>query len=69
MQPSEVVPESIIFTFHSGHIGLADNLVASRNKTWIDGPPIGHIKKALPGCHDRPQRFKGFGTMVADNPA
>jgi hypothetical protein len=69
MQPSEIVPESIIFTFNSGHIGLADNLVASRNKTWIDRPAIRDIKETLPGRYHRPQGFKGLGTMVADNPA
>jgi hypothetical protein len=69
MKPSEVVPESIIFTFNSCHIGLADNLVASRNKTWIDRPAIRHIKEALPSCDDRPQGFKGLGTMIADDPA
>ena len=69
MKTSEVVPESIIFTFNSGHIGLADNLVASRNKTWIDRPAIRDIKEALPGCNHGPQGFKGLGTMLADDPA
>ena len=61
--------ESIILAFDSGHIGLADNLVASRNKSWIDGPPVGDIEEAVPGCHHRPQGCKCLGTMITDDPA
>jgi hypothetical protein len=49
MKTSQVVPESIIFTFNSGHVRLANNLVAIRNKSWIDRPAIRDIKEALPG--------------------
>lgn len=69
MKPSQIVPESIIFTFNSGHIGLADNLVARGNKAWIDGPAIRDIKEALPSRNNRPQRFKRLSTMIADDPA
>ena len=69
MKTSQIVPESIIFTFDSGHIGLADNLIASRNKSWIDGPAIRDIKEALPGRYHCPQGFKGLGTVIADDPA
>ena len=60
--------KSIILAFDSGHISLADDLVASRNKFWIDGPPVSDIKEAVPGCHNRPQGFKRFSTMIADDP-
>jgi hypothetical protein len=54
MQPSQIVAQSRIFTFHSGHIGFTDNLVASRNKPWIDRPAVGDVKEAFPGGDNRP---------------
>lgn len=62
------MPKSIILAFDSGHISLADDLVASRNKFWIDGPPVSDIKEAVPGCHNRPQGFKRFSTIADDPP-
>jgi hypothetical protein len=53
MQPSKIVPQSSIFTFDSAPIGLTDNLIASRNKPWIDRPSVDDIKEALPDGDDR----------------
>ena len=63
------MPKSIIFAFDSGHIGLADDLVASRNKFWIDGPPVGDIKEAFPGGDHCSQGVKRLGTVISDDPS
>lgn len=63
------MPQASVFSFYPSHVRFADNLVAFRNETGIDGPPIGDIEVALPGGDDGPDGAKGFRTMVTENPA
>ena len=54
MQSCQVVSQSCVLTFYSGHIGLADNLIAIWNVLGIDLIAIGYIKEALPKTHHGP---------------
>lgn len=69
MQSCQVVSQSGVLTFHSGHVGLADDLITIRNVLGVDFVSIRHIKEALPETDHCPQRFKRLSTMVANNPA
>jgi hypothetical protein len=72
MQSREIVPQARVFSFDSGHIGLADNLVA----VWwspsgmlpIDLPSIRDIEVALPSFDRCPQRLEGGCTRIANDP-
>ena len=42
------MPQPCIFSFDSGHVGFANNLISIRDKARVDRPAIGNIKIALP---------------------
>ncbi len=65
MKSSEIVTQTGIFSFHSGHVSLTDNLVACWDEARINRPTIGDVEIALPSRNDFPQRTERFGTMVA----
>ena len=68
MQPSKVVPQSRILSFHTSHVGLADNLVFIRNKHRIDLPSVCDVEEALPYTDNRPQRLKYLRASITDYP-
>ena len=62
------MPQAGVFPFNSGHVGLADNLVALRDELRINRIAIRHIEIALPEAHYQPNGLKGFSTVVAQSP-
>lgn len=69
MQTGQIVSQSGVLTLHSGHVCLADDLIAIGNVMGIHFQPIRDVEEAFPQTDHRPQGCKGLGTMVAHHPA
>ena len=69
MQTGQIVSQSGVLTLHSGHVCLADDLIAIGNVMGIHFQPIRDVEEAFPQTDPRPQGFKGLGTRVAHPPA
>jgi hypothetical protein len=62
------MPQTRVFPLHTGHVGLAHNLVTVGDKTGIDRIAITHPEESLPTGDRLPQGLKSLCAMVADDP-
>ena len=69
MQTRQIVSQSGVLTVHSGHVGLADDVIAIGNVMGIDFQPIRDVEEALPHTDHRPQFSGRFANSIESLPS
>jgi hypothetical protein len=65
MQSSQVMPQSAVLPFYSGHRCFTDQMVSLLNHARVHLVTIGDVQKTSPTHHNLPQGLKGLQRVVA----